>query len=145
MRPLAKLLRRLFGPREETAAQAVPEKEQQLPGGELPQGSGASAPSAGGGMPPGAAGIGAPSGGEMPGSAAAGTAAFSGGTVRGSAEGAAGLSGGELPGRGAGFEAREEVLPLAGPPEDGARLLSELLRFQRRMGSTVGEFGEEVL
>ena len=34
---------------------------------------------------------------------------------------------------------------LAGPPEDGARRLSELLRLQRRMGSTVGTFGEEVL
>lgn len=145
MRPLAKLLRRLFGPKEEPAAGVLPPERQQLPGGELPRGSGASAPSAGGGMPPGAAGFGAPSGGEMPGSALAGAAAFSGGTVRGSAEGMAGLSGGELPGRGAGFEAREEVLPLAGPPEDGARLLSELLRFQRRMGSTVGEFGEEVL
>ena len=39
----------------------------------------------------------------------------------------------------------EKLLVLGGPPGDPARELSELLRVQRRMGSTIGDFGEEVL
>ena len=34
---------------------------------------------------------------------------------------------------------------LAGPMEDGARALAEVLRAQRRMSPTVGSYGEDVL
>ena len=145
MRALAGLLRRLFGAKEEEVIREVPEEKRGSLGGAFPEGSGAGAPSLRGEAPRGAGGSEVPLGGEMPGGAAAGAAGFSGMEVRGTAEGTGSFSGGELPGRGGGFAVQEEVLPLGGPPEDGARALSELLRFQRRMGSTAGDFGGEVL
>ncbi len=38
-----------------------------------------------------------------------------------------------------------EAVVLAGPPADRARELSELLRVQRRLRPSAGEFGEEVV
>lgn len=44
-----------------------------------------------------------------------------------------------------GVSSRVETVELSGPPADLGRELTEVLRFRRRMGSTVREFGEEVL
>ncbi len=38
-----------------------------------------------------------------------------------------------------------EAVVLAGPPADRARELSELLRVQRRLRPSAGEYGEEVV
>jgi len=55
-----------------------------------------------------------------------------------------GFSGDMVPGWGD-THWRVETVGLSGPPTDLGRELSEVLRFRRRMGSTVREFGEEVL
>lgn len=137
MRPLLAFLRRALGLEEKETPQKLPpapasgaegapeETHARLPGAVPPE---TDTP---GGMPESAWG-GAP-GGALP---------------RGSAEE-------QRPGFGQGTPPAEdrrwsrapsgEMIRLAGPPEDGARRLSELLRLQRRMGSTVGTFGEEVL
>lgn len=146
MRPLWRFLRRLLGRGEEETVRAAPVETGALPGGGMPEGAPAAAPDLLGKTPPGAGKTQAPAGGGMPPSAWGEAAVFSGGMVPGTTEGefpspvrTTAETGSPVFGR------QEEILPLSGPPEDGARGLSELLRFHRRMGSTVGTFGEEVL
>ena len=58
-----------------------------------------------------------------------------------------GLGGGRFPAGagGAGMAEASAAAVLAGPMEDGARALAEVLRAQRRMSPTVGSYGEDVL
>lgn len=145
MRPLWRFLRRLLG-REEETVRADPGETGALPGGGMPDGTPEAVPDLLGEMPQGAGKTQAPAGGGMPPSAWGEAAVFSGGPVPGTAEGVSPGPVRAMAEAGSpAFGGQEEVLPLSGPPEDGARGLSELLRFHRRMGSTVGTFGEEVL
>lgn len=146
MRPLWRFLRRLLGRGKEEIVRAEPAETGALPGGGMPEGTPGAAPDLLGEMPQGAGKTQAPTGGGMPPSAWREAAVFSGGPVPGTAEGVSPGPVRAMAEAGSpAFGRQEEVLPLSGPPEDGARGLSELLRFHRRMGSTVGTFGEEVL
>jgi len=154
----ATALRRLAGKKKQ-AAGAVKPTALTAAKGAFPQGSAKTAPS----------GEGAP-----PGSSAEGKASAGGAAPKGTAEGKY-PAGGKLPQGTAGTKVPEgfrgsipqtarkrdgnavwrepsspaftqgEAVPLAGPPIDRARELSELLRVQRRLRPTAGEFGEEVL
>lgn len=164
MRQILDFLKRLFGLGEAEAAPKVRLRGKAPEGKEIPVGSGEGmAFPPGGGMPEGAE-KGAPqAGGQQPGTAGGGPP---GGELPGGAEPVGALPGGQAPegtslrqagaGESLSHSSRrlervgwtmeaEELLVLGGPPGDPARELSELLRVQRRMGSTVGDFGEEVL
>lgn len=156
---LAGLLERLAGKKRQVF-QAV--KAPALPAakGEPPAGSGKTAPAGEGKTPAGSAGKSpVPSGGTAPRGTSGGKAPSSGAAPRGTAEvswefrgnqpqTAQGRGGGETR-QAAPFSApafsQGEAVTLAGPPADRARELSELLRVQRRLRPSAGEFGEEVV
>ncbi len=159
---LAALLERLGGKKGQ-ASQAVRARATPAAKEAFPAKSGKSAPGGGGKGPAASAGkTPIPPAGQAPrGTAGEWKAPGSGPLPRGTAERASGTFQGAMPqsAQGRGEKGRwraaagapvpafsqGEAVVLAGPPADRARELSELLRVQRRLRPSAGEYGEEVV